>query len=99
MLQHRAFAEPVVGGKPVTGRTLVTMYDRIFLIGQSFMPAVNDLLLGILLYQSRLVPRALSMIGIIGGVIGTAVFFGSSTLLKMEETHTVLGIILRRIRR
>ena len=31
------------------------------------MPAVNDILLGFLLYQSRLVPRGLSMIGLIGG--------------------------------
>ena len=30
------------------------------------MPAVNDLLLGFLLYQSRLVPRGLSLIGIVG---------------------------------
>lgn len=53
----------------VTSRTLVTMYDRIFLIGQSLMPAVNDLLLGFLLYQSRLVPRGLALIGIIGGPV------------------------------
>ena len=46
--------------------TLVALYDRIFLLGQSFMPAVYDLLLGFLLYQSRLVPRGLSLIGIIG---------------------------------
>lgn len=64
----------------VTGRTLVTMYDRMFLIGQSFMPAVNDVLLGYLLYKSRLVPRALSIIGLIGGpllVVGDiCVLFG-----------------------
>jgi hypothetical protein len=47
---------------------LVALYDRIFLLGQSFLPAVNDLLLGFLLYKSRLVPRALSMIGIVGAV-------------------------------
>jgi len=53
----------------ITSHTLVTMYDRMFLIGQSFMPAVNDLLLGFLLYQSRLIPRGLSIIGLIGGPI------------------------------
>lgn len=52
-----------------TARTLATMYDRMFLIGQSFMPAINDILLGFLLYQSRLVPRGLSVIGIIGGPV------------------------------
>ncbi len=51
----------------VTSHTLATLYDRVFLISQSLLPAVNDLLLGFLLYQSRLVPRALSLIGIVGG--------------------------------
>src|SRR5438552_2944222 len=53
----------------VTGRALVALYNRIFLLGQSFMPAICDLLLGTLLYQSRLVPRRLSVIGIIGAPI------------------------------
>ncbi len=47
--------------------TLIILYDRIFLIGQSLMPAVNDLLLGFLLYRARLIPRSLACIGIIGG--------------------------------
>jgi hypothetical protein len=47
---------------------LVAMYDRIFLLGQSFMPAVCDMLLGFMLYKSRLVPRGLSLIGIVGAV-------------------------------
>jgi Domain of unknown function (DUF4386) len=51
------------------GHALVTLYDRIFLLGQSFMPALNDLLLGFLLYHSRLVPRGLSLIGIVGGPV------------------------------
>lgn len=68
-------------GALVTSHTLVALYDRMFLLGQSFMPAVCDLLLGILLYKSRLVPRGLSLIGIAGGpllVIGyLAVLFGA----------------------
>jgi hypothetical protein len=47
-------------------RGLVMLYDRLFLISQSFIPAVNGLLLGTLLYQTRLVPRILPIIGIIG---------------------------------
>jgi len=64
----------------VSSHTLATLYDRIFLLGQSFMPAVCDLLLGYLLYKSRLVPRALSLIGLVGGpllIVGyLAVLFG-----------------------
>jgi Domain of unknown function (DUF4386) len=64
----------------VTSHALAALYDRIFLLGQSFMPAVCDLLLGILLYQSRLVPRVLALIGIVGApilVMGyIAVMFG-----------------------
>lgn len=56
-------------GALVTSNALVVLYNRIFLLGQSFMPAICDLLLGFALYKSRLVPRALSLIGIIGGPI------------------------------
>lgn len=75
----------------VTGQALVTMYDRIFLIGQSLMPVVDDLLLGFLLYQSRLVPRGLAMIGIIGSVVLLAgdagVLFG---FLEIRTAWTAL---------
>src|SRR5437899_7859665 len=67
-------------GALVTGHALVALYDRMFLIGQSFMPAVNALLLGSLLYQSRLVPRVLPLLGFIGAALlvasDTAVLFG-----------------------
>ena len=53
-------------GALVTGQTLAILYDRIFLLSQSLMPVVNDLLLGFLLYQSRLVPRVLPLLALIG---------------------------------
>jgi hypothetical protein len=49
----------------VTGRALVALHDW-FRLGQNLMPAVNALLLGSLLYQSRLVPRVLPVLGFIG---------------------------------
>jgi len=52
-----------------TSEGLVALYNRIFLLGQSFMPAICDLLLGFLLYHSHLVPRRLSLIGIVGGPV------------------------------
>ena len=65
----------------VIGQTLAVLYERIFLLSQSLMPAVDDLLLGFLLYQSRLVPRVLPLLGLIGvplllvGDIGTLLNF------------------------
>jgi len=53
----------------VTGRALVAFYDSIFLVSQGFIPAVNALLLGSLLYQSRLVPRALPLLGLVGAAM------------------------------
>ena len=75
----------------VTSHTLITMYDRMFLIGQSFMPAINDLLLGFLLYQTRLVPRGLSLLGLIGGPVllvgDISVLFG---IIGQHEPSTAL---------
>jgi hypothetical protein len=64
----------------VAGQALVAFYDRVFLLGQSFIPALNALLLGSLLYQSRLVPRVLPLLGFIGAPLlvasDVAVLFG-----------------------
>ena len=64
------------GPVDVTGKTLVALYG-LFRLGQNLMPAVNDLLLGSLLYQSRLVPRVLPLLGLIGApllIANTIVF-------------------------
>jgi len=58
------------------------MYDRIFLLGGSFMPAVNALLIGSLLYQSRLVPRWLPLLGFVG-----------ATLLVAGDGAIIFGLI------
>jgi hypothetical protein len=44
----------------------VAVYDWAFLLGQSLMPAINAVLLGTLLYRSRLVPRFLPVLGLAG---------------------------------
>jgi Domain of unknown function (DUF4386) len=67
-------------GALATGQALVASYNWFFLLGQSLMPVVNALLLGSLLYQSRLVPRILPLVGLIGAPIllasDIAVLFG-----------------------
>jgi hypothetical protein len=61
----------------VIAQVLVDLYDQTFLLGQSFLPAVNALLLGSLLYQSRLVPRVLPLLGFIGAALLVASDLGT----------------------
>jgi Domain of unknown function (DUF4386) len=49
-----------------TGASHVAVYNWTFLLGQSLMPGINALLLGSLLYRSRLVPRIIPVLGLIG---------------------------------
>jgi len=65
----------------VTGQALAAQYYWTFLFGQSFIPAVNAVLLGSLLYQSRLVPRWLPTLGFIGAAL--LVVSWSSTLFGL----------------
>ena len=50
-----------------TAASHVATYKWTFVLGQNLMPGVNALLLGTLLYRSRLVPRAIPMLGLIAG--------------------------------
>src|SRR6202044_3412197 len=49
-----------------TGASHVAVYNWTFLLSQSLMPGINALLLGSLLYRSRLVPRVIPLLGLIG---------------------------------
>jgi len=69
-------------GALVAGQALAAQYYWTFLFGQSFIPAVNAVLLGSLLYQSRLVPRVLPVLG----------FFGAA-LLVAAWAATLFGLL------
>jgi hypothetical protein len=56
-------------GALIAGQGLAAQYQWTFFFGQSFIPAVNGVLLGSLLYQSRLVPRWLPVLGFIGATL------------------------------
>jgi len=66
------------------GQSLVAVRDWTFLLGPNLMAGLNALLLGTLMYRSRLVPRLIPTIGLIGGVLlladVTAIFFGGYSL-------------------
>ena len=51
----------------MTQSALVAAYNWVFLIGPNLMPAVNGILLGTLMYKSGLVPKAIPVMGLVGG--------------------------------
>src|SRR5438874_1223381 len=64
------------------GASHVAVYNWTFLLGQTLMPGINALLLGSLMYRSRLVPRVIPVLGLIGGPLlitaASATLFGGS---------------------
>jgi hypothetical protein len=62
------------------GRALVAVHNWTFLIGPSFTSGTNTVLMAYLMYRSRLVPRFIPVLGLVGGPLvfasATAVLFG-----------------------
>jgi Domain of unknown function (DUF4386) len=73
-----------------TAASHVAVYNWAFLLGQSLMPAINALLLGSLLYRSRLVPRILPLLGLIGAPLLIASVV--TTLFRTDHQITVLAL-------
>jgi hypothetical protein len=74
-----------------TGASHVAVYNWTFLLGQSLMPGINALLLGSLLYRSRLVPRVIPALGLIGApLLITAVI---ATLFGGIEQYSALAAL------
>lgn len=61
-------------------QTLVAIYDGTFMLGQSLMPVFSGLCLGYVMYRSRLVPRIIPTVGLIGAPLllasDIAIFIG-----------------------
>ena len=81
-----------------TGKELVATYDWAFLLSQSLMPVMNAFLLGTLMYQSRLVPRAIPTLGLIGAPLllasDIAILFGAIDRLSPLAALTALPVAL-----
>ena len=57
-----------VGSLVTTGKALVAVRNWTFVLGPGFVVGVgNGLILGYLMYTSRLVPRGMAMLGLVGG--------------------------------
>jgi hypothetical protein len=60
--------EGTAGTDAALGEAFVAIYDRAFLIGPGIFAGVaNGMILGYLMYRSRLVPRGMAILGLIGG--------------------------------
>ena len=69
------------GSLVAVGQSLVALHDWTFLLGPGFVVGIgNGLLLGYLMYTSRLVPRSMAVLGLIAGPVlcaaGIAILFG-----------------------
>jgi len=86
------------GALVTTGRALVATHDWTFLIGQHLLPGINALLLGTLFYRSRLVPRAIPVLGLIGAplLISSAIgqIFGINEQISLWSGIATLPIFL-----
>lgn len=63
------------------GRTLVAVHDWTFLVGPGLMASLNALAIGSVMYRSRLIPRWIPTLGLIGAPLllasTTATLFGA----------------------
>ena len=76
----------------VTANALVDVRNWTFLLGPGLMPAFNAILLGTLLYRSRLVPRFIPTVGLIGAPLllaaMLATYFGA-----IDQVSPISGIL------
>lgn len=74
------------------GKTLVAVHDATFLLGPGILAGLgNGLLLGYLMYSSRLVPRYLAVLGLLGGPLVSA--SGIVMLLGLYEPISLWSVI------
>ena len=64
-------------GAVAVAQGLAAQYQWTFFFAQSFIPAINGVLLGSLLYQSRLVPRWLPVLGFVGAALLVVAWFAT----------------------
>jgi hypothetical protein len=75
------------------GQSLVVLHDWTFLLGPGFVVGVgNGLILGYLMYTSRLIPRGMAILGLIAGPVLLARLVG--ILFGVFEPTSVLGSIM-----
>jgi hypothetical protein len=78
----------------VAAQSLVAVHNWTFLIGQGLVVAVDTVVLAVVLYRFRLVPRFIPVLGLIGGPLVLAsnlgVMFGA---YDQESAFTAVGAV------
>lgn len=73
------------------GNALIAFHNWTFLLGPSFTSGTNTVFMAYLMYQSRLVPRFIPVLGLVGGPL----VFGSATavLLGIIGQYSTLAVL------
>ncbi len=81
-------------GTADSNQALVAVREWTFLFGPGFMASINAVLLGTLMYQSRLVPRIIPTVGLIGAPLliaaNVATLFGHN---EQDSAITMLATV------
>ena len=92
-LRQEAAAGADANSLLAVGQSLVALQKWTFLLGPGFVVGVgNGLILGYLMYTSRLIPRGLAMLGLIAGPVLLARFVG--ILFGVFEPTSTLGSLM-----
>lgn len=78
-------------GASALGQSLIAVHDWTFLFGPGFATGAGTLLVAYLMYTSRLVPRTIAVLGLIGGPLIFA--SGIMVLLGVYEQLSAVGTI------
>lgn len=58
-----------VGAYKAVGTALIAIHDWTFMLGPNFMLGINTFIYSYVFFKSRLIPRTLSVIGIVGAIM------------------------------
>lgn len=97
-LRQSAANDPAEG-YDIAAQTLVAVHDWTFLLGPGFVVGIgNGLILGYVMYRTRLVPRWMAVFGLVGGPLlllsGIAVMFGAYEQLSVFSVLFTLPEII-----
>ncbi len=92
-LRQTAGADADVGTLVTVGQALVVLHNWTFLLGPGLICGTNTVLMAYLMYKSRLVPRFIPILGLVGGPLIFAVNAGQLFGLY-DQIPTSIGFVV-----